>query len=100
MSPCPWCEYLKHLYSKDFEAEIRQYIDSLSQDIKADDETIKARLSACSSCEDCKNGMCRYCGCFVAARAAKKQLSCPKPSEPRWTNIHGQAIYDDFEEQL
>lgn len=81
---CKWCQYLKSLYERDMEEELRQYIEHIPAEVRAPDEVYRERLEICSRCPDCISGMCRYCGCFVAARAAKWKLACPNPSEKKW----------------
>lgn len=60
----------------DIERSILQYIKELPEDKKADDETYRARLVQCRSCECLINGMCAECGCYVELRAAKKNMYC------------------------
>lgn len=81
---CTWCQYMKSLYSRDLEAELKQYIESMPEEIKVTDEVYAKRLAICSSCEDCVSGICRYCGCFVAARTVKKVMTCPKIGQKKW----------------
>lgn len=81
---CKSCEYLKSLYSRDMEAELRGYIAALPEEIKVSENIYAQRLEECSKCDGCVDGLCRWCGCFVAARAVKKKLYCPNPSGRRW----------------
>lgn len=81
---CTSCKYLRSLYDKDWAQELKRYVDTIPDHIKADDATYETRLAICVECNDCREGICRYCGCFVAARAAKVSLACPKPGEARW----------------
>jgi len=60
--------YTAHLYA---------YIASLPDDIKTDTAILQERLEFCRACDDLINGMCKWCGCFVEVRAAKKSQICP-----------------------
>ncbi len=57
---------------------IRDYVENLPAEQKADAEVYESRLRVCRACDSLTNGMCALCGCFVEARAAKKALYCPK----------------------
>ncbi|MDR1531329.1 MAG: DUF6171 family protein [Clostridiales bacterium] len=62
---------------------IREYVQSLDPDLRAPAHTCRLRLAACADCEWLAEGLCRHCGCFVEARAAKRAGTCPDmPS--RW----------------
>ena len=81
---CRWCQYMRAIYSQDEEETLKSYIQNMPQDIKVSNEVHTERLLICSQCEDCISGICKYCGCFVAARTVKKTLSCPKPGNKKW----------------
>lgn len=66
-----------------YEGELEEYISSLDDSIKTEAQEYEKRIQLCTSCEQFLNGMCRMCGCFVKARAAKKHMSCPLNS-PKW----------------
>lgn len=57
---------------------IREYIDNLDPDAKADEEVYEKRLEVCRECEMLLQGMCRSCGCYVELRAAMGKNSCPR----------------------
>lgn len=57
---------------------IREYIDNLDPDAKADDKIYEERLEVCRECEMLLQGMCRSCGCYVELRAAMKKNNCPR----------------------
>ena len=82
---CKWCSILNEMYEKDLDKELQNYIANLDPEIKVSDEIYERRLKICATCESNLNGMCRYCGCFIAARAVKKGLSCPKPKVTLWS---------------
>lgn len=60
-----------------FAQNIQEYIESLSPEEKAGERLYEQRLELCNDCEQCLEGLCRVCGCFVRARAAKKRSYCP-----------------------
>lgn len=70
------------------ERELMEYLDnyvsSLPDGIRVREETYQARLSECSACPRRIAQMCTLCGCYVQARAAKKNQRCPEPGHPRW----------------
>ena len=68
---------------KGIEFEIDSYIASMDQSIKADANEYEKRLALCSDCVQLMNGVCRMCGCFVKARAAKNHMACPL-TPPKW----------------
>lgn len=71
-------------FNKDqFEQNIQDYIKSLSPDEKTGERLYQIRLKLCSECSDCIEDLCRICGCFVRARAAKKKAVCPAVC-PKW----------------
>jgi len=70
-------------YNPQLALTVRDYVNSLSQKQRASDEDYERRLQICQICDELLNGMCRLCGCFVEARAAKKQARCAK-SEELW----------------
>lgn len=80
--PCRNC--LFDSQSRDqFRQNLEEYIKSLSPEEKAGERLYEMRLAKCASCADHLDGLCRKCGCFVMARAAKKRAYCPSP-EPKW----------------
>lgn len=80
MSPCRCL--LKQAGEEELLKNIREYIDNLSEDIKAEEELYKKRLSICTDCGKLLNGICGKCGCYVEMRAAVKSNRCP--SENRY----------------
>lgn len=57
---------------------IREYIDNLDPDAKADHKLYEERLAVCRECELLLQGMCRSCGCYVELRAAMAKNNCPR----------------------
>lgn len=56
---------------------MRDYIDNLDEDIKADSSLYEGRLAICISCDNLFQGMCKSCGCYVEMRAAVIKNKCP-----------------------
>ena len=81
---CTWCRLLRSFHSEDLAKVLKEYIESLPPDQRTDEEEHARRLTACGECPDNREGLCRYCGCYVAARTAKQGMICPDPHGPRW----------------
>ena len=65
--------------------KIAEYINNLSKEDCVDDNEYEKRLGICSKCENLIGGLtCRFCGCFVLARAKKINQLCPDSSGDRW----------------
>lgn len=56
---------------------MKNYIEGLDEEVKADKEEYEKRLLACRNCDRLMNGMCRLCGCFVEMRAVIAANYCP-----------------------
>ena len=82
---CAWCRFVRELYGRDMAAELTSYIASLPEEIRASEEEHGRRLAICGTCSGNADGLCRYCGCYVAARTAKKGLACPHPEGEKWS---------------
>lgn len=63
----------KDVYYKD----MKEYIESLDEEVKADSALYESRLQKCSNCDYLNAGLCRACGCYVEMRAAVTNNSCP-----------------------
>lgn len=81
---CTWCRFVRIFHPENFAEELIGYINALPEDLRTSEEEHARRLAACAECPGNREGLCRYCGCYVAARAAKKNLSCPDPAGARW----------------
>lgn len=81
-SRCRTCMF-SSIEKKQLQKNIDDYINSLSPEEKAGERLYKERLKLCSECPNCFDGLCRICGCFVLARAAKAKTYCPS-SDKRW----------------
>lgn len=64
-------------------ATVKDYIDSLPPERRADEKTYRARLEVCRRCEFLHNALCVKCGCYVEVRCVKRRLTCPDVP-PRW----------------
>ena len=62
---------------------VREYVESLPPDKKADDKEYARRLEICKGCGNLADGMCVKCGCYVEARAAKINADCPDEKD-KW----------------
>ena len=71
------CRCLLLEAAPDLHAIVRDYVDTLPVDLRADAALYERRLSACRECRWLHSGTCALCGCYVEARAAKKPLACP-----------------------
>ena len=56
---------------------VREYIDTLPEEQRAEETLYQARLNLCKECTELRNGTCVLCGCYVEMRAAKKRMNCP-----------------------
>ncbi|MDR1541318.1 MAG: DUF6171 family protein [Clostridiales bacterium] len=74
---------LLHEMTYDAANIVAAYVEALPEEMKAEPALVQKRLAACKRCECLIGGICRLCGCFVEARAAKKSLKCPM-SENIW----------------
>lgn len=79
MSPCRCL--LSEISEKQLSENIKEYLDSLSEDIKADNKTYRQRLEACKRCDKLSDGMCLKCGCYVEMRAAVRNKHCPSEKQ-------------------
>lgn len=71
---------------------IAAYVASLPAESIVNDDEYERRLAICSKCDDLVGGLtCSHCGCFVLARARKKQMDCPMPGGSRWDRALGQG---------
>lgn len=66
------------------DAVLESYLNSMEENLKTDPETYAERIALCGSCGQLSGGVCRMCGCFVRARAAKRGMSCPL-AVPKWS---------------
>lgn len=73
------------------ERELMEYLDnyaaSLPENIRASADVYTFRLNICKNCPRLLVHMCTLCGCYVQARAAKKNMRCPEAGAPRWMEV-------------
>ena len=62
---------------------VKELVASIPDEKRADEEAYSSRLSVCRECDNLSDGMCVKCGCFVEARAARKNAICPDERD-RW----------------
>jgi hypothetical protein len=80
--PCRVC-LLRDMQDKGLFQTVSDYIATIPEEEKAGAEEYERRLDACRACENLTNAMCALCGCFVEARAAKRQMHCADTPE-KW----------------
>ena len=73
---CKRC-LLKDMDTQEYYRTVSEYVESLDGSLRAPKEEYERRLSLCRECDCLINGMCRLCGGFVEARAAKTSSYCP-----------------------
>ena len=54
---------------------VSDYLSTLNDSLKVDEELYKKRLDFCRDCDNLIAGMCRKCGCYVEIRAALNEKS-------------------------
>lgn len=80
--PCVKC-LLQDMNQTTEYQKLKLYLDSFSEEIRAEEAVYEKRLQECRLCDCLQEGICRKCGCFVEARALRKNGYCPH-EEPRW----------------
>lgn len=80
--PCKKC-LLKDLTKDKYFESVYEYIESISEELRAPASEYDRRLEACCSCDNLVNGMCKLCGCFVEVRAIKRNTCCAD-SPKKW----------------
>lgn len=63
--------------------KLKTYLDTFDADIRTSETEYKRRLKICRACTSLNRGICIKCGCFVEARALRRQGTCPH-ERPRW----------------
>lgn len=86
MSLCPRCLLAEMEKEKPLHLLIREVIDAMPEAERAGNISYAARLSACRACDNLLSGMCRLCGCYVEARAAKARMGCPDTND-QWRDL-------------
>lgn len=83
MSVCKKCLLLEAGEQKSF-AGVKDYLDTIDNSLKVNDDLYKKRLSLCRECDNLISGMCLKCGCYVEIRAALKNKACPDFDDKKW----------------
>ncbi len=68
---------LKEAGELELAENIKEYVNTLNDEIRADEKLYIQRLNTCKSCQMLLNGTCLKCGCYVEMRAAVKSNHCP-----------------------
>lgn len=74
---CHRCLTRDMIGQEEYFSNLREYIDNLDIDIKAESALYESRLEICKECDLLFRGMCRSCGCYVELRAAVTKNTCP-----------------------
>lgn len=74
---------LEDMDEKSIMTEVKELINSIPEEEKADAAEYRRRLDICRKCSSLINGTCKKCGCYVELRAAGKKRTCPD-TENRW----------------
>lgn len=80
--PCLRC-LLQDMDQGEGYGALKRYLDSFDKEIRAEDGEYARRLGLCRACSSLREGICMKCGCFVEARALRKEGKCPH-EDPRW----------------
>ncbi|MDE5973734.1 MAG: hypothetical protein K2G73_03600 [Eubacterium sp.] len=83
MSVCKKCLLLEAGEKKSF-VGVKDYIDTLDNSLKVNDDLYEKRLSLCKECDNLISGMCLKCGCYVEIRAIFRNKSCPDFDDKKW----------------
>ncbi len=85
--PVCLCQIPANLQRSQIYESIASYVRNIPKEQQIEDAAYEKRLAVCSECEALVNGLtCRYCGCFVLARARKRSQSCPMPGGDLWNS--------------
>lgn len=80
--PCIRC-LLRDLDKEESYQKFKLYLEQFDESIRTADEEYERRLQLCKRCECLREGICIKCGCYVEARALRKQAHCPH-EDIRW----------------
>ena len=79
------CNIPANLQKQEMYEKIAEYIERLDPEQCVADAEYERRLGICNACDSLIGGLtCKYCGCFVLARAKKAAQHCPKPGKNMW----------------
>ncbi|MCI9145424.1 MAG: hypothetical protein HFJ97_03555 [Eubacterium sp.] len=83
MTVCKKCLLLEAGEEKSF-IGVKDYIDTIDNSLKVNDDLYVKRLSFCKECDNLISGMCLKCGCYVEIRAVFRNKSCPDFDDKKW----------------
>ncbi len=83
MAVCKKCLLLEAGEEKSF-IGVKDYIDTIDNSLKVNDDLYVKRLSFCKECDNLISGMCLKCGCYVEIRAVFRNKSCPDFDDKKW----------------
>ncbi len=83
MNDCKKCLLLEAGEKASFNS-LKDYILTIDDKLKVDNEVYVKRLNICKKCDNLISGMCLKCGCYVELRAILKDKSCPDFNNRLW----------------
>ena len=83
MKECKRC-LLREAAEHDTFESVREKVELLKPDERADDNLYRSRLDACMTCDHLISGVCMKCGCYVEFRAAFRRMKCPNAADRKW----------------
>ncbi len=83
MNDCKKCLLLESGEKESYKS-LKEYINTLVDDIKVSEEIYTKRLDKCKKCDCLISGMCLKCGCYVELRAILKDKNCPNIDRKLW----------------
>lgn len=78
------CNIPKALEEDKMYEAVAAYVNAISPEDCVSDNEYEKRLKICDVCDGRMGPTCRFCGCFVLARAKRKTGKCPKPGDNKW----------------
>ena len=75
---CKRCLLREMADQEDYFRSLRDYIENIDPDIRAEEYLYEKRLAFCRECDMLLQGMCRKCGCYVELRAAVAKNVCAR----------------------
>ncbi|MDR0396068.1 MAG: DUF6171 family protein [Oscillospiraceae bacterium] len=80
---CRRCLLVDDPSQADMHRTVSDYVALMPSVQRAGESVYKSRLESCAACAHIISGVCRLCGCYAEARAAKRRMACPD-SPARW----------------
>lgn len=69
---------MRDMAENEYFVNLRNYIERIDEELKADSAEYERRLSICRECDSLISGMCGKCGCYVELRAVMSKNCCPE----------------------